>query len=102
MGVERPLGSGKLCHMSKPTTMRPSNTFNISLPPDLAAEVDRIALEENRSRSDLFREAFRRYVDSRRRWDRILQLGPHAAASAGLRDSRAVDAAVDRAVRKAR
>jgi CopG family transcriptional regulator/antitoxin EndoAI len=82
--------------------MRPSHTFTISLPPDLAAEVDRLAAEEHRSRSELFREAFRRYVNSRQRWERILEFGPHAAATAGLDSEATIDAAVDEAVREVR
>lgn len=78
--------------------MRPSHTFTISLPPDLAAEVDRLAEEEHRSRSELFREAFRRYVNSRQRWERILEFGPLAAAASGLVAAAAIDAAVDEAV----
>ena len=82
--------------------MRSSHTFTISLPPDLADEVDRLAAEEHRSRSELFREAFRRYVSSQRRWERILQLGPEAASAAGLDGDEAIDAAVDEAVREVR
>jgi CopG family transcriptional regulator / antitoxin EndoAI len=78
--------------------MRTSQTFTISLPPELAAEVDRLAAEERRSRSDLFREAFRRYVNSQRRWERILELGPQAATEAGLLTPEAIDSAVNEAV----
>jgi CopG family transcriptional regulator/antitoxin EndoAI len=82
--------------------VRTSQTFTISLPPDLAAEVDRLAAEEHRSRSELFREAFRQYINSRRRWERILEFGPRAAAEAGLRDEAEINAAVDQAVREVR
>jgi len=82
--------------------MRPSSTVTISLPSDLAVEVDRLAKEEHRSRSELFREAFRQYVNSRQRWERILEFGPQAAAAVGLKDEDAVDAAVDNAVRDVR
>ena len=82
--------------------MRPSHTFTISLPPDLAAEVDRLAEEEHRSRSELFREAFRRYLNSRQRWERILEFGPHVAAASGLRTETEIDDAVDEAVREVR
>lgn len=82
--------------------MRPSQTFTISLPLDLAEEVDRLAQQEHRSRSELFREAFRRYVNSQRRWERILDLGPEVAATAGLKGEAAIDAAVDEAVAQVR
>jgi predicted transcriptional regulator len=82
--------------------MRSSQTFTISLPPDLADEVDRLAEQEHRSRSELFREAFRRYVNSQHRWERILAFGPHVAAAAGLDSEAAVAAAVDETVRDVR
>lgn len=82
--------------------MRVSHTFTISLPPDLAAEVDRLAAQEHRSRSELFREAFRRYVNSQQRWERILDFGPRAAEAAGLRTEEEIDAAVDEAVKNVR
>ncbi len=82
--------------------MRPSHRITISLPPDLAAEVDRLAAEEHRSHSELFREAFRRYVNSRRRWERILEFGPDAAATAGLDSEAKIDAAVDKVVHDVR
>lgn len=81
---------------------RPTQTVTISLPPELAAEMDRLANEEQRSRSELLREAFRRYVEGRRRWERVLDLGPKIAAVHGLKDEAAVDAAVDQAVREER
>ncbi len=82
--------------------MRPSHTFTISLPPDLADEVDRLAAEEHRSRSELFREAFRRYVNSQRRWERILDLGPQVTVVNGLDSEESIDVAVDEAVRDIR
>jgi len=82
--------------------MRSSQTFTISLPPDLADEVDRVAAAEHRSRSELLREAFRRYVKSQRRWERIFEAGTRSAADAGLNSEEAIDAAVDEAVRDVR
>lgn len=82
--------------------MRSSQTFTISLPPDLADEVDRVAAAEHRSRSELLREAFRRYVNSQRRWERIFEAGTREAADAGLNSEEAIDAAVDEAVRDVR
>lgn len=81
---------------------RTTQTVTISLPPELAAEMDRLATEEQRSRSELLREAFRRYVEGHRRWERVLDLGPKIAAFNGLRDEAAVEAAVDEAVRAER
>lgn len=60
--------------------MRPSQTVTVSLPPDLAQEVDRVARQEGRSRSEMFREALRQYLARRDRWDRIFALGEQSAS----------------------
>lgn len=39
-----------------------TKTINLAVPEDLLAEVDKVAQEEYRSRSELLREALRRYV----------------------------------------
>lgn len=39
----------------------------VSLPPEFLSEVDRIAREEHRSRSELFREAIRLYIAHRQK-----------------------------------
>jgi CopG family transcriptional regulator/antitoxin EndoAI len=82
--------------------MRPSQTFTVSLPPDLAEQVDQLAAAEHRTRSELFREAFRRYLASQQRWDRIFDYGERAARRSGLRSNATVDKAVDEAVREVR
>lgn len=59
--------------------MRPSRTVTVSLPPELAREVDRVARSERRSRSEMFREALRQYLTRRDRWERIFSYGEEAA-----------------------
>ena len=44
-----------------------SKVINISLPEELLQEVDRLACWEKRTRSELFREAVRRYLEGKRR-----------------------------------
>lgn len=39
----------------------------VALPPGLLEQVDQVAQTEHRTRSDLIREALRRYIDSFRR-----------------------------------
>lgn len=39
----------------------------IALPPTMLAQVDQVAIVEHRTRSDLIREALRRYLDAFRR-----------------------------------
>jgi hypothetical protein len=51
--------------MSSPT--RTTRTFTISFPPELAEQVELTAKAENRTTSELFREAFRTYQSQRMR-----------------------------------
>jgi CopG family transcriptional regulator / antitoxin EndoAI len=59
--------------------MRPTRTITISLPPDLAAQVDREAGAEGLTRSELARVALRQYLDRRDRWERLFAYGEQAA-----------------------
>jgi len=45
--------------------MRTTETLTISLPPAMAKQMERVQKEENRTRSELLREAWRQYFDSR-------------------------------------
>ncbi|MGH8907472.1 MAG: CopG family ribbon-helix-helix protein [Egibacteraceae bacterium] len=59
--------------------MRPTRTITISLPPDLAADVDREADAEGLTRSELTRVALRQYLDRRDRWERLFAYGEQVA-----------------------
>ena len=48
-----------------------SSTVNISFNDDLLKQIDKVAREESRSRSELIREAARSYIERKRRWNRI-------------------------------
>ncbi len=48
---------------------RTTETFTISLPPEMAADLERVMHEEHRTRSELIREALRRYFADRPRQD---------------------------------
>lgn len=45
--------------------MRSTHTFTISVPPAMAAEIDKVRRKENRTRSELVREAVRAYIADR-------------------------------------
>src|SRR5713226_6615464 len=45
--------------------MRTTETMTISLPPAMAKQMERVQREEHRTRSELLREAWRHYFDSR-------------------------------------
>ena len=67
--------------MSTRTKTR-SRTVHISLPEGLLRRVDELARKENRSRSELFREAVRRYLE-----EKTLFPPSERRAWAGLADS---------------
>ena len=45
--------------------MRTTETMTISLPPAMAKQMEKVRREENRTRSELLREAWRLYFESR-------------------------------------
>lgn len=45
--------------------MRATETLTISLPPTMVQQMQRVQKEENRTRSELLREAWRQYFDAR-------------------------------------
>ncbi|MCF6334208.1 MAG: ribbon-helix-helix domain-containing protein [Spirochaetales bacterium] len=53
----------------------PTSTVNISFQSDLLRQIDSIAKEESRSRSELIRESARMYIDRKNRWKSIFTLG---------------------------
>jgi len=48
-----------------------SSTVNISFNSDLLNEIDRVAREESRARSELIREAARVYIARKKQWETI-------------------------------
>ena len=78
--------------------MRTTRTWTISLPPALVREAERTAKEENRTRSELVREALRLYLEERR-WRKLQRNTAFRAQALGLRTEEDVDRLVH-AVRK--
>lgn len=50
-------------------------TVNIAFQKDLLREIDAVAREESRSRSEFLREAARTYIQRKRRWDDLFSMG---------------------------
>ena len=75
-------------------------TVNIALPRSLLAKIDATARAEDRSRSDLLREATRLYIERKARWRAIFRFGKRQAERFGL-DEADVSAAIA-AVRRSR
>ena len=76
--------------------MRPTRTVTISLPPDLARRVDRVARAEGRSRSELFREALRQYLERQERWKRIFAAGEQVARDLAIDEADVLKVVKDR------
>lgn len=76
--------------------MRTTRVLSLSLPPDLVREAERIAKQEGRTRSELFREALRRYVEERR-WRGLQRYGAGRARRVGMSEGD-----VERAVQELR
>ena len=57
------------------------STVNISFNSDLLKQIDQVAQEESRSRSELIREAARTYIERKRRWGQIFKIGAQTAKS---------------------
>jgi predicted transcriptional regulator len=64
--------------------MRSTQTFTVSVPPAMAAEIDKVRRKENRTRSELVREALRTYIA-----DRYPTAQPTRAEVARVRKGRA-------------
>lgn len=72
---------------------RTSKVLTLSLPPDLAADAEVLANDENRTRSELFREALRQYIE-RQRWTQIRGWGNESANELGISE-KDIDGIVD-------
>ncbi len=65
--------------------MRTSKTLSLSLPLELAREAERIAKREGKTKSELFEEALRRYVQEQR-WRDLRRYGAQRARKLGIRE----------------
>ena len=65
--------------------MRTTKVISLSLPPELLREAERIARKEGRTRSELFREALRRYI-LESRWEELKRYGAGKARRLGIRE----------------
>ncbi len=60
------------------------STVNISFQEELLGQIDDVARRESRSRSELIREAARLYLERKRRWQGLFDLGSKAGAKVKL------------------
>ena len=53
---------------------RTTKTISLSIPPEMAKKIQELMKEEDRTRSELIREALRRYVEEQE-WKKIYRYG---------------------------
>jgi predicted transcriptional regulator len=63
-----------------------TGTVNISFQKGLLKQIDDIAAEESRTRSELLREAARMYIERKKRWRALLDFGKSYAQELGLKE----------------
>jgi metal-responsive CopG/Arc/MetJ family transcriptional regulator len=75
------------------TAKRSTRVLTVSVPPDTAADFDRIAEVEGRNRSELFREmlrVYRTYLETRT-FESLQRYGAAQASRTGIRNERDVE-----------
>jgi CopG family transcriptional regulator/antitoxin EndoAI len=72
-------------------TIMSTNTVNISFRKDLLDQIDRVAVEEARTRSELIREAARLYIERKKKWKSIFDFSSGQAANLGLTETDVAD-----------
>lgn len=65
--------------------LRTTKLLTISIMPDFLDEVEKIAKEENRTKSELIREALRRYIENRE-FRRLQRFGAKQAKKLGIKE----------------
>lgn len=69
---------------------RTTRTITISIPPEMEAQIGDLMRREGRTRSELLREALRRYVRDRE-WRELLRYGQAKAQEAGITEEEIED-----------
>jgi len=69
---------------------RTTTTFTISLPAEMAEKVQEFMEKEERTRSELFREALRRYFEEQE-WKELTKYGMMKAREHGIREDQVED-----------
>lgn len=79
--------------------MRTTKVMTLSLPPEMVKDVEKLTKEEKRTRSELFREALRKYINDKR-WQEIRQWGMQTARELGISTEDDVDRLIHKHRRK--
>jgi len=70
--------------------VRTTKTWSISLPPKLEREAEKAAKEEHRTKSELIREALRRYLEGRQ-FKKLQAYGAKRARDLGITNEEGID-----------
>ncbi|HAM59641.1 MAG: CopG family transcriptional regulator [Candidatus Rokubacteria bacterium RBG_16_73_20] len=66
--------------------MRTTRILSLSLPPELLREAETLARREGRTKSELLREALRRYIQEQK-WRSLQRYGARRAQRLGIREA---------------
>jgi CopG family transcriptional regulator/antitoxin EndoAI len=69
---------------------RTTKTISLSVPPEMAEKVKELMKKEGRTRSELIREALRRYVEEQE-WKEIYRYGEMKAREKGITEDQVED-----------
>lgn len=69
---------------------RTTKTITLSLPPEMAEKIEELMKTEGRTRSELVREALRRYVEDQE-WQETLRYGIRKAKEKGITEDQIED-----------
>jgi len=74
--------------------LRLTKLISFSILPDFLREVEKVAKEENRTKSELIREALRRYIEDRE-WENLTRYAQIKSAETGIKTEEDIQRAVD-------
>ena len=74
--------------------MRLTKLISFSIMPDFLREVEKVAKEENRTKSELIREALRRYIEDRE-WEKLTRYARIKSAETGIKTEEDIQRVVD-------
>jgi len=74
--------------------VRLTKLISISIMPDFLREVEKVAKEENRTKSELIREALRRYIEDRE-WEKLTRYARIKSAETGIKTEEDIQRVVD-------
>ena len=75
--------------------MRLTKLISLSIMPDFLREVEKVAKEENRTKSELIREALRRYIEDRE-WEKLTRYARIKSAATGIKTEEDIQRLVDK------